>query len=168
MTNRHDTVKETVQDLLAHMGMEIDEIEELDEGIGIQRFNVRSKRDAKALIGTHGETLQALNLVVKKILEPQDGDANEDEEILNFIVDVDDYQRERLIELKNMTKIIAERVKLFRHDLPLPSMSSYERMIVHSVSKTIPGILSESRGIGRGRYVVIRVSGVTDTAETFS
>lgn len=165
MKNRHDTVKETVQDLLAHMGMEIDEIEEVDDGIGIQRFNIRSKKDTKTLIGIHGETLQAVNFVVKKILEPQDSDTGEDEDTLNFIVDVDDYQRERLIELKNMTKIIAERVKLFHHDLPLPSMSSFERMIVHSVSKTIPGILSESHGFGRGRYVVIRVS---DTPEISS
>lgn len=155
MKKRYDTAEDVVAELLTYMGISFDDLEIADDGIGISRLNIRSSRDARSLIGPRGEALQALNLIVKKILEPQSED---DEETLNIIVDVDDYQKERLIKIRNITKIIAERVKLFGNELPLPPMSSYERMIAHSSAKTILDVATESRGQGRERYVMIRAA----------
>lgn len=137
-----------VEQLLSAMGIDFDSVEVVDDQIGIERINI-VVGDAKLLIGPRGEHLQALNTLVKLVAKP---DVQED---LSYIIDVNDYQRAQIDHLRDQTKIIAERVKLFNKDLPLPPMSAYERMIVHSVATTIDGIKTRSEGEGRERHVVI-------------
>ncbi|MDZ7726545.1 MAG: R3H domain-containing nucleic acid-binding protein [Candidatus Campbellbacteria bacterium] len=143
-------VSTLLEEILTRMLVSFERIDEVDDSIGINRFNIISKDDSPLLIGPRGDNLQALNTLLKHIKENHEGS-----EDLSFIIDVNDYQKELLEGLRNQTKIIAERVKLFKKELPLSSMSAYERMIVHAVAKTIEGIKTRSEGQGRKRYVVI-------------
>ena len=138
--------------MLLAMNIDFESIDTKDDGIGIERFNIVSSRDAKILIGLRGEHLQALNALIKQM-----SSANEREEgdPQTYIVDVNDYQKELIERLRNQTKIIAERVKLFKKEMSLPPMSAYERMIVHSTATTIEGVETRSEGEGRERCVVV-------------
>lgn len=137
-----------VERLLLAMDIDFDSVEIIDDQIGIERINIVAS-DAKLLIGPRGEHLQALNMLAKLIAK------SDVQEELSYIIDVNDYQKTQIDHLRDQTRIIAERVKLFNKDLPLPSMSAYERMIVHSVATTIDGVKTRSEGEGRERYVVI-------------
>jgi spoIIIJ-associated protein len=144
------SIENQLKELLLRMGVTYESIRAEDDGIGIKRFNIASKRDAKNLIGQRGEHLQALNALLKQMTR-----LSEEKESEQYIVDVNDYQKAQIEHLRNQTKIIAERVKLFKKEMALPSMSAFERMIVHSVAKTIDGVKTRSEGEGRERYVVV-------------
>lgn len=144
------TVKELLEELLTRMGVDFEVINEEDDGIGITRLNVVSEEDSRILIGPHGEHLQALNGILKRIIE-----SNEDSEELTYIIDVNNYEKKRIEELRDQAKIIAERVKLFQKEMPLPAMSAYERMIVHAAVQNIEGVKTRSEGAGSDRHVVV-------------
>lgn len=141
------SVKNFLEEILSRMGIVFESVDEEDDGIGIVRLNIVSEKDSRVLIGPQGEHLQALNSVFKRIVEA-------DEES-SYIVDVNNYQKKRIDELRDMTKIIAARAKHFGKNTPLPTMSPYERMIVHAAAQTIDGIKTRSEGMGKERYVVI-------------
>ena len=138
--------------MLLAMNIDFESIDSADDGIGIMRFNIVSSRDAKILIGLRGEHLQALNALIKQM---SSAPAQEERDSFSYIVDVNDYQKEFIERLRNQTKIIAERVKLFKKEMALPAMSAYERMIVHSTATTIEGVETRSEGEGRERCVVV-------------
>lgn len=152
-------IQEALQEVLIRMEVTYESIDKEDDGIGIVRFNIVSKKDSRLLIGPQGEHLQALNTVIKKLVETKESP----QESLSFIVDVNGYQKKLLEELRGQTRIIAERVKLFKKAMPLPAMSAYERMIVHAVAQTLEGVTTRSEGTGKDRYVVVVPEGeVTD------
>ena len=105
--------------------------------------------DSKALIGTKGETLRALNFLVQKMAEKRGLEAR-------FMVDVNRYQLRRIEELQNQARILAERARVFQHDVEMPPLSAYERMIVHSTLSEDPDLITESSGEGKFRRVVIK------------
>jgi spoIIIJ-associated protein len=153
MNNFEETQKNVetlLRKLLHEMGVSFESIDREDDGIGIVRLNIVSKSDGRLLIGPRGEHLQAINTLVKQMLREE-----AKEEALQCIIDANNYQKAHIEHLRNQTKIIAERVKLFKKEMSLPPMSAYERMIVHSAATTIDGVTTRSEGEGRERCVVV-------------
>lgn len=153
--DKHEEENQTLEQLrglLLAMGVVFESIDVEDDGIGIARLNIVSSRDAKILIGLRGEHLQALNSLMKQMLSATE---RSDKDSEAYIIDVNDYQKELIERLRNQTKIIAERVKLFKKEMSLPPMSAYERMIVHSVAATIEGVETRSEGEDSERHVVL-------------
>lgn len=105
--------------------------------------------DGRLLIGNNGETLLALNHVVKRMLERKEGEED-------FSVDVNGFQRAKNEELRAKARMYAERAKSFQTDVEMEPMSSYERMVVHAVLAKEPDIKTESSGFGRERKVVVK------------
>lgn len=70
--------------------------------------------------------------------------------------DINNYRREREILLTELARAAARKAASTSQEISLPAMNSYERRIVHVELATHPVITTESRGAGRGRYVVIR------------
>ena len=110
--------------------------------------------DAKALIGTHGDTVHALDYLVKRIMEHKRG--SEAAEEVHFLVDVNDYRAQHIRDLQARALMMAERARSFQYDVELSPMSAYERLIVHTTLQDAPNIKTESQGEGRSRRVVIR------------
>ena len=110
---------------------------------------------APLLIGGKGDTIHALDMLVKKIYEKRHPVAPGEEEP-RFLVDVNDYQVHRIKELQTKALMMAERARSFQYDVELTPMSSYERLIVHTTLQDQPNIKTESQGEGRGRRVVIK------------
>lgn len=113
-------------------------------------FNIQIKEDSQILIGKKGKNLDALNLLVrsvvfKKIKEPS-----------RFIIDVNNYKRERIKTLKELAKTAAQRVNLTKDSFELPPMSAFERRIIHLELSVHPNIKTESEGKGEDRHIVIK------------
>lgn len=115
--------------------------------------------DARALIGVHGDTIHAIDHIVKKIAEKQlSGGAETEEEgdKYQFLVDVNDYRAKQIKDLEAKALMMAERARSFQYDVELTPMSAYERLIIHTVLADQPNIKTESQGEGRNRRVVIK------------
>jgi spoIIIJ-associated protein len=114
-------------------------------------------QDARTLIGGHGDTLHALDLLAKKIYEKRHP-ATEDGEGPMFLVDVNEYRTKQIKELQTKALMLAERARSFQYDVELSPMSAYERLIIHTTLQDAPNVKTESQGEGRNRRVVIKYS----------
>lgn len=113
------------------------------------RFNIEV-RDARFLIGERGANLACLEYLLKKIVQKQHPDAP------NFSLDVNDYKLKRSEMLRDEVKSIAKKVRMYRKEIILKPMSSFERRIIHMALAEYPDITTESIGEGRDRRVVIK------------
>jgi spoIIIJ-associated protein len=77
-------------------------------------------------------------------------------EELSFVVDVNDYQKKRIEDIRAKARVYAERARYFKSSVEMDPMSSYERMIIHSEFSDTPDIETSSAGVGRDRHIVIR------------
>lgn len=117
------------------------------------QFIIRTQ-EGGLIIGENGKNLVALNHLVKKISEKKLN--GQGKEVLSFSLDINDYQLKKIEELKNLARLNAQRVRYFKKEVVLKPMSSYERRVVHAVLTDCPDIITESRGEGPGRQVVIK------------
>lgn len=148
-------VKSVVEEFLNAMGADYQEVSELE--IAGQTVYMIRANDGKALIGAHGDTIHALDLLVKKVVErAYASPGTEQEEMPHFLVDVNDYRTAQIRDLQTKAKMMAERARSFQYDVELSPMSAYERLIVHTTLQDEPNVKTESFGEGRGRRVVIR------------
>ncbi len=113
-------------------------------------FNIVTS-DAGILIGERGQNLLSLEHVVKKIIQKEAG-----ENIIRFSLDVNGYRAHHTEELKEAARGFAKKVRLYRKEIRLDPMSSYERRIVHMVLAEYPDIITESVGQDPYRAIVIR------------
>ncbi|HYL86086.1 MAG TPA: R3H domain-containing nucleic acid-binding protein [Candidatus Angelobacter sp.] len=70
-------------------------------------------------------------------------------------IDSGGYRALRFEELKMTARVAAERVQTSKQPFRLNPMSSRERRIVHLTLKEMPGVRTESVGMGEERQVVI-------------
>lgn len=166
-----DTVQTTLKDLLNSFGASFSDIQRI-EVAGQTVFNIQTD-DARTLIGMHGDTVHAIDYLVKKITEQRIPDASvEDvEEVadgngeenpranargVQFLVDVNDYRAKQIRDLETKALMMAERARSFQYDVELTPMSAYERLIIHTALSGAPNVKTESLGEGRNRRVVIK------------
>jgi spoIIIJ-associated protein len=149
----HDTVETILKELLTSMGIADAKVSRT-ELAGQTIFSVHTDSDGRSLIGAHGDTVHALDMLVKKIAEkrletggPQD---------MHFLVDVNEYRAKQIQDLQTKALMMAERARSFQYDVELTPMSAYERLIVHTTLQDAPNVKTESLGEGRNRRVVIK------------
>ncbi|MBI2628298.1 MAG: hypothetical protein HYW71_02615 [Candidatus Niyogibacteria bacterium] len=142
-------VKEIIRILVEKMGI-IAEVEENFSSAGV-RFTLKTK-NAGMLIGNNGANLAALNHLVKKIAKIN---ITEDD-VPQFFLDVNDYQKQKNESLEDMAKMNAQKVRYFKKEILMPPMNAYERRVIHSVLTECPDILTESIGEEPNRRVVIK------------
>lgn len=130
---------------------------------GIERVEVAGQRifqikieDGRTLIGPHGDTIHALDFLVKKIVDEKSTKDGETKESSPFLVDVNDYRTKLIKDLVAKAVIMAGRARSFQYDVELSPMSAYERLIVHTALASEPNVKTESQGEGRARRVVIK------------
>lgn len=148
----NDTILNHIKNILHALEVTYSDVVVTDVA-GQTVFKITTEESGK-LIGNRGETVRALNHIVKKIAA-----GSEDEDAAHFMVDVNDYRARALKELQDQALILAGRAKALKYDVEMTPMSSYERMVVHSVLADDNEITTESRGVGRDRKVVIKYTG---------
>jgi len=85
-----------------------------------------------------------------------------------FFFDINNYRREREVLITELARAAAQKVLATKAELSLPPMNSYERRLVHTALAHHPDVATESLGIGRDRYVVIRPISAVSGKETAS
>src|SRR5947208_16481234 len=106
------------------------EIEETDNG---PRLNLTGE-EAEILVRHRGEPLKALQHVVDMAY----GRSLPDDK--RAFVDALEYRKGKDIELRQMAKLLAEKVKQTGLDQQLGPLNPYERRIVHMAVAEIPGV----------------------------
>ena len=154
-------VEKALRETLDAMGASYKGI--LHEDVAGQSVFAIQADDGRALIGMHGDTVHALDHLVKKIVEkrvprPVSVDVTQEasEHGLFFLIDVNDYRSKQIKDLQAKALMMAERARSFQYDVELSPMSAYERLIVHTTLQDSPHVKTESQGEGRNRRVVIR------------
>jgi spoIIIJ-associated protein len=149
----NNTIITIIQDFLRHVGHPHDNIEvSEDREIGLVKFIVTFD-DPSSIIGKNGEALRSMNYIVKKMLEKE---AGSEQNVPNFVIDVNDYYGKKIENIKTKAKIIADRAVSFKREIELEPMSAYDRLIVHSYLAQFPGVETVSKGEGKDRHIVVR------------
>src|SRR5258708_6274845 len=159
----HDTIENTLRELLVALGLPSTKINRI-EAVGQTIFSIEAGEHARPLIGAHGDTVYAIDFLVKKIVEKKlsptttSEGAPEENKLPMFLVDVNDYRTKQIKDLETKALMMAERARSFQYDVELTPMSGYERLIIHTALQNAPNVKTESQGEGRSRRVVIKYS----------
>lgn len=143
-----DEIQDILTDILARLGVSHSAISVVS--IADQTIIKVETDHADALIGHRGDTIRALDYVVKKIAEKK-GITN-----ARFLIDVNGYRVRHIEELQSKARMMAERARSLQYDVELTPMSAYERLIVHTTLSDDNDVVTESQGEGTNRRVVIR------------
>lgn len=145
-----ETIISTIENFLTKMTADFDSIEVVDNGLS-KTFLIKTK-DAGMLIGNRGETLDAISFLIRRIVE-KDSDRDNREV---FVVDINNYQTKKLEDFLKGVKLSADKVRLFKQNVELSPMTSYERMLVHTTFSEDKDIKTESEGEGKFRRIVLK------------
>jgi spoIIIJ-associated protein len=146
-----DLAEDFLRGLLERMELDA----EVDSGYvdGVMYVDVFGAEDSEAmglLIGRHGQTLDALQEVVRSAVQRATG------ERCRVMVDVEDYRKRRRSQLAQRARSVAARVRRTGRPERMEPMTSYERKVVHDSVAEVDGIESSSEGEDPERRVVIR------------
>ena len=108
---------------------------------------------AGILIGKKGQTLEAMQTLVEKIVNKHNHTSNGDR--IRVHVDVAGYLESRKSNLEKLAMRLADKSKRIRKPISLGQLSAYDRRIVHLALKDDPGVRTRSRGEGPIRKLVI-------------
>lgn len=148
----YEKITSEIRRFLGKLSIEPDSIEVKEHKLH-PIFSVRTTNDSTLLIGNRGETLNALNNLIKKMLE-KDPETHE----VKFLIDVNGYQERKLADLERQAREFAERARMFKREIEMEPMNAYERMVVHACFADDPSIETISVGNGKFRRVTIKYS----------
>lgn len=140
-------VEDITKDLLARLGTETTVTVAESEGV----FNVQLEtKEPGILIGYHGETLAAIQLIVGMIAWRKSG------EWTKVLVNIGDYRERRQESLERMAASVAQEAKLSGQPQALSPMSAFERRLIHLTLASDPEVETLSEGEGKERHVVVK------------
>jgi len=140
-------IEKKAQGLIGHF----DPQAKLDISLANATCNINIETEMSGLlIGRHGETLEALQHVLRLLV------SKEQEEFIPLVLDIAGYRASRQQELEELAQNSAGKVKNFGGTETLPSMNPYERRLIHLILQDIDGIESASEGEEPYRRIVIR------------
>jgi len=147
-----DTIQTITEEILRKMGILFDKVIVSQRDDVTYRINILSE-DASLLIGHFGDTLKALQYIIKAII----GDKHLTGEPLFIICDVEGYKERQEEKVIEMAKRAIEKVHSTGKAQHLPAMSPYFRKVVHMFLKEYAkeGITSHSEGEGDDRHIVV-------------
>ena len=142
---------EILQNLISKMGVEaVVRLKQAhNEDLGGPVFDIEGD-DSGLLIGRRGETLRALQFLVRFIA------SRKLDERANLLVDVEGYQERRYQSLANLAHRVAQRVGSSGRPITLEPMPPNERRAVHMALADHPDVTTESVGVGDSRQVVVQ------------
>ncbi|MCW2599322.1 MAG: single-stranded nucleic acid binding domain protein [Frankiales bacterium] len=102
-----------------------------------------------ALVGPHGQTLEALQELTRLAVVQQTGVRS------RLMLDIGGYRARRKVELTEIGTRAAHRVLENDEPVKLAPMTPFERKVVHDAVAAVDGVHSESEGVEPERRVVV-------------
>jgi spoIIIJ-associated protein len=141
-----ETAKKTLSDLLRLL--EIESSIELKEDS--ERILLNIKGDGSGLlIGRKGQTLDALEYLVNKIVHKGAEDKK------RIVVDTENYRSRREESLVNLAQRLAEKAKRMGRPVTISPMSAHDRRIIHLALQEDKALRTWSTGTGLYRKIII-------------
>ena len=106
--------------------------------------------EPQILIGEKGQTLFEIQRLLKMVLN------RNLQKIFYLNLDINDYKKKKIEYLKDMAKDLANEAALTKEEKILFPMPAYERRIIHAELSQRQDVITESRGGGFDRHVVIK------------
>ena len=101
------------------------------------------------LIGKRGKTLEAIQLIVEKVINKKN------EKRSRTLVYIEGYVEKRNSYLKSLAKRLADKCKRFEKPMSLGEMNPHDRRIIHITLKNDKEVGTRSKGEGVLRKIVI-------------
>jgi len=130
------TPRELLDTILGYLGFVVQIEETRNEG-GNATLQIYTEESGR-LIGRNGETLEAIQFLINRLLQARDKDAEK------VIVDCEHYRSMREDRIVQRVRELAERVRVTGRSLQLEPMNSYERRLVHNAFKDDPDVATWS------------------------
>lgn len=146
--NNLEEIKKITREFLEKISFDI-EVEFLPQKDLTLPINLKTQ-EPQILIGENGQTLVDIQRLLKAILK------RKIQEDFYIDLDINGYKKKKIEYLKELAKSVADDVSLIKEEKSLPSMSAYERRIVHMELAERSDISTESIGREPERKVVIR------------
>ena len=102
------------------------------------------------LIGKNGQTLQAMNELVRLAT------SSKFKKRYRILLDINEYKDGKYDKLISIAKRTAKEVQRSHQDATLDAMPADERRVIHNALTGMPHIKTESIGDGRHRAIMIR------------
>lgn len=143
-----DVAVSALQSILACFGEGSSTIDEYEGDEGELILDV-SDGDLAVLIGRHGRTLDALQLIESSLVSKRLGFR------YPVVVDIEGYKSRRKQKVQSIAHSAAARAKKQRSEVRLAPMNAYERRLVHIALRDDTDVTTHSEGEDPDRYVVI-------------
>ena len=140
-----DTAREVIETLLGKMGIEASVHVEAGEDAVMASLD---GEDAGRLIGRQGQTLDALQYVVNRMVRHPVPHAP-------VYLDVAGYRERRREMLEAMAHKLAQKAITERRPVTVEPMSARDRRTMHLALSTVSGVTTRSRGEGDDRQLQI-------------
>ncbi|WP_373499976.1 RNA-binding cell elongation regulator Jag/EloR [Desulfococcus sp.] len=111
-------------------------------------FNIEGG-DAGILIGKRGQTLEAIQYLVEKIINRQSDNR------IRIQIDVEGYLNNRRENLQSLARKLSEKAKSTGKPATIAQMNAHDRRIIHLTLKNDQGVRTQSIGDGFYRKLVI-------------
>ncbi len=150
----NELIISTTGKVLQFLGIPFNEITVKEEG-EMMRVNVATN-EASRLIGWHGETLNAVQHLVKSMIRTE----KNMERAPFILMDTDGYRLMQEDKVRRIAEAKADFVRRTGSRVTLPPMSPYFRRVVHvhiASNPAMSDLATESMGEGDYRQVVIRL-----------
>ena len=146
-----DMSYEFIKTLIANLGLDAS-IELYSCEDGTRRVNITGE-DASALIGHHGDTLDALQYLANLASAQKNAKGEKDKS--RVTIDIEGYRAKREETLRALARRMAAKALRNNRSVMLEPMSAYERRIIHSEVQGIEGVSTNSIGSDNNRKIVI-------------
>lgn len=145
-----EAARSFIETLMSDLGIK-GEIQIHDDGDGESLITITGE-GTSALIGHHGDTLEAFQYLVNLAANKKD---DEDRQYTRITVNVENYREKREDTLRKLAAKMAAKVKKSGRNIALEPMNAYERRIIHAEIQKIDGVSTNSVGAEGNRRVVI-------------
>ena len=150
-----------IRTLITNMGLEA-EAELFSSSDGTLRITITGE-SASALIGHHGDTLDALQYLTN--LAAAQKNENGEKNKTRVTIDIEGYRQKREDTLRALARRKAAQALKNHRSVMLEPMSAYERRIIHSEVQSIEGVSTNSVGSDSNRKIVIFLTDKHPAAE---
>lgn len=144
---KETTNEEYIKEFFKNLSIDTSfELEETEEEIKL----TLETEDSGMIIGYHGETLDALQLILALVLSKKQG------VFKRVSIEVGDYKKNREEWLNKLAIDAKEKALSQNREVVLEELKPWERRVIHLILAEDDEVVSESSGEGRERVLVVR------------
>lgn len=149
-----DIIRQFIDRIASALRLEcqVEVYESNDAGRDAIQVSITTTDPTRILIGTQGESLRALEHVLRLVVSRHNNGLS----LLSL--DVNDYKKSKALKAIEIARMALQRVRTSGKSEALPPMTSFERRAVHTELMQYPDIGTESIGEEPQRRVVIKLS----------